>query len=92
MYMEFDYPKNLFELESRFATNEACQEYLAKLRWPNGFVCPKCGDTEAAFLSLVDEKFFRPTLGDLREWKNSKSSGRGKNVSRSASSDAGKHN
>ena len=41
--MELDYPKNLFELESRFATNEACQEYLAKLRWPNGFVCPKCG-------------------------------------------------
>jgi transposase-like protein/predicted RNA-binding Zn-ribbon protein involved in translation (DUF1610 family) len=41
--MELDYPKNLFELESRFATNEACQEYLVKLRWPNGFVCPKCG-------------------------------------------------
>ena len=37
-----DYPRTLRELESRFATEEACREYLASLRWPNGFVCPKC--------------------------------------------------
>ncbi|MBW1689119.1 MAG: IS1595 family transposase [Deltaproteobacteria bacterium] len=37
-----DYPRTLREFESRFATEEACREYLASLRWPNGFLCPKC--------------------------------------------------
>jgi transposase-like protein len=35
------------ELEQRFSTDEACCEYLAKLRWPVGFVCPRCQATEA---------------------------------------------
>lgn len=37
-----DYPKTIMEFESRFATEDACQEYLFKLRWPNGFRCPRC--------------------------------------------------
>ena len=32
-------------------------------------VCPKCGSGEAAFIALVDDRFFRPTLGNLRAWK-----------------------
>ena len=32
-------------------------------------VCPKCHSQEAAFVALVDDRFFRPTLGDLRAWK-----------------------
>lgn len=42
--------------------------------------CPKCGNEDAAFVALMDDKFFRPTLGDLREWKNSRNSGATKNV------------
>jgi transposase-like protein len=42
-----DYPRTLQELESRFATEAACREYLARLRWPGGFVCPECEGTEA---------------------------------------------
>jgi len=38
-----DYPRTLREFEARFATEEVCREYLARLRWPNGFICPKCG-------------------------------------------------
>lgn len=38
-----DYPRTLRDLESSFATDEACREYLARLRWPSGFLCPKCG-------------------------------------------------
>lgn len=34
--------------------------------------CPKCGSENAVFAAFIDDKFFRPTLGDLREWKNSK--------------------
>lgn len=37
-----DYPRTLRELEQRFATEEACRDYLAQLRWPQGFVCPAC--------------------------------------------------
>jgi transposase-like protein len=30
------------ELEQRFSTEEACRQYLFSLRWPEGFVCPRC--------------------------------------------------
>ena len=35
--------------------------------------CPVCGNPKASFMALVDDRFFRPTLGDLREWKNNRS-------------------
>jgi transposase-like protein len=38
-----DYPRTLLELEKRFSTEDACREYLFKLRWPEGFLCPRCG-------------------------------------------------
>lgn len=34
------------ELESRFATDAACRDYLAGLRWPQGPFCPSCAGTE----------------------------------------------
>jgi transposase-like protein len=34
------------EFQEQFGTEEACREYLYKKRWPNGFICPKCGHTE----------------------------------------------
>jgi len=37
-----DYPRTLAELEQRFSTDKACREYLFALRWPEGFVCPRC--------------------------------------------------
>jgi transposase-like protein len=40
----YDYPQNLFEFEELFSSNEACLEYLVRLRWPDGFICPKCGE------------------------------------------------
>ena len=42
-----EYPKTLIEFERWFETEEACLEYLFKLRWPEGFVCPRCGHQEA---------------------------------------------
>lgn len=35
--------------------------------------CPKCGSATANFMALTDDRFFRPTVGDLREWKNNRS-------------------
>jgi transposase-like protein len=40
--MEEDYPRSLLEMERRFATEDACREYLTKLRWGQGFLCPAC--------------------------------------------------
>ena len=37
-----EYPATLSELETRFGTERACRDYLLKLRWPEGFVCPRC--------------------------------------------------
>ena len=42
-----DYPRTLLELERRFSTDQACREYLFALRWPEGFLCPRCGGRRA---------------------------------------------
>jgi len=42
-----DYPHDQLEFEERFATDQACREYLEQLRWPEGFVCPRCRRTKA---------------------------------------------
>lgn len=41
--MAEDYPRSLLEFEDRFATDQACRDYLTQVRWPHGFVCPRCG-------------------------------------------------
>lgn len=42
-----DYPRTLLELERRFSSDDACRGYLFQLRWPDGFVCPRCKGREA---------------------------------------------
>lgn len=42
MAME-DYPRNLTEFDAQFGSEEACRDYLFRLRWPDGFQCPRCG-------------------------------------------------
>ncbi len=41
-----DFPKNIFEFNKRFSTEEACLSFLIQSRWPDGFSCPKCGHNE----------------------------------------------
>jgi transposase-like protein len=38
------------EFQRRFQTDEQCLEFLKAVRWPNGFVCPRCGHTEAYWI------------------------------------------
>jgi transposase-like protein len=45
--MDEDYPQTLLELERRFSSEEGCIEYLAALRWPAGWACPRCAGTDA---------------------------------------------
>ena len=35
------------EFQHQFASEEACQDYLAACRWPDGFACPRCGHARA---------------------------------------------
>jgi hypothetical protein len=46
-----DYPKTLMDFDRRFSTEEACRRYLFGLRWPEGFVCPRCAGKTARPMS-----------------------------------------
>jgi transposase-like protein len=35
---------NLIQFYTKFGTEEKCQQFLLKNRWPDGVVCPKCGE------------------------------------------------
>lgn len=40
-------PTTLPEFQHLFTDEDACRAYLFKVRWPDGFICPKCGSTVA---------------------------------------------
>jgi transposase-like protein len=37
------FPRNMMEFLDRFATDAVCWEYLRRVRWAQGFICPGCG-------------------------------------------------
>ena len=39
-----DYPGTFQELDSWFLSEKDCLDYITKLRWPEGFICPGCGE------------------------------------------------
>jgi len=40
---------SLLDFQEQFNSEDACREHLYKMRWPEGFVCPKCGAAEEPF-------------------------------------------
>lgn len=44
------YPKSIIEFQRTFQTERDCIDYLFKSRWPDGFICPQCGDTEFYYI------------------------------------------
>jgi transposase-like protein len=44
-----DYPGNFEEFDRWFADAADCRDYLVRLRWPQGFVCPRCGSVRGAW-------------------------------------------
>jgi len=36
----------IFEFQQKFPNESSCMEYLAELKWPNGFECPQCRHTK----------------------------------------------
>lgn len=78
-----DYPRTVLELQDWFPTDAACFEYLARLRWPDGFVCPRCGAADRAWrmasrlwmcracgrqTSVTAGTIFDKTRSPLRAW------------------------
>jgi len=71
------------EFTSRFSTEEQCRAYLKELRWPSGFVCPKCKQTVKAWpigellykcsacsnkTSVIAGTIFQDTRKPLKDW------------------------
>lgn len=44
--MNIDYPETIQEFVDVFKTDKECYDYLTKIRWPKGFVCPNCKHTK----------------------------------------------
>ena len=42
---------SLLEWQERYGTEIACADALARIRWPNGFMCPKCSHERAYYMS-----------------------------------------
>jgi transposase-like protein len=45
-----DFPKTMLDFERRFAGEGACRDYLWSVKWPHGFICPRCGGRRAYFV------------------------------------------
>jgi len=77
-----EYPRTLTEMEEQFRTEQSCRDYLFRLRWPNGFECPRCKGREAwttnrdlflcrrcrSQISLVAGTIFQDTRKPLALW------------------------
>jgi transposase-like protein len=76
------YPKNVIELMDMFPTEESCLEYLSILRWPDGYVCMRCGGNDIWKMSsglyrcqvcrhagsVISGTLFQDTHKPLRLW------------------------
>ena len=43
------FPQSLPEFQQLFPDDAACAAYLGRARWPDGFVCPHCGQIAEPF-------------------------------------------
>ena len=74
---------SLLQFKKRFGTERACQNALEKMRWPDGFECPKCKHAQASRIktrrllqcskchhqvSLTSGTIFHKTRTPLQKW------------------------
>ena len=58
-----EYPKTVQEFEEKFASEQSCIDYLFRLRWPEGFRCPRCGYER---IWAMNRGLYRCTYCDLQ--------------------------
>jgi transposase-like protein len=65
-------PRNLTldQIMAHFGTDEAAREYLEAVRWPNGPVCPHCGNSDSARLYDIAANPEKKIRAGLRECKD----------------------
>ena len=42
---------SLLEWQKRYGTEKSCAATIAKYRWPQGFICPRCGNDSAWYIT-----------------------------------------
>lgn len=42
---------SLLEWQKRYGTEKACAAAIAKYRWPQGYICPRCGNDSAWYIT-----------------------------------------
>lgn len=42
--------RSLLDFQKSFAGEHACVQHLREMRWPDGFICPRCGHGEAWYI------------------------------------------
>lgn len=45
------YPKDFQEFLEQFKSEDDCWRYIFEIRWPNGFICPKCHGSNKTWLT-----------------------------------------
>ncbi len=50
--VQFQKGLSFVEFCQRYGTEEQCHAELIAMRWPNGFVCPKCGGTKHSYTAV----------------------------------------
>ena len=78
-----EYPMTFNEFIKQFMTEEQCRNYLYDLRWPAGFVCPKCNANSTGWpvrkvlyecsecgyqASVIAGTVFQDTRKSLKDW------------------------
>ena len=78
-----DYPRTFTEFDGFFGEEASCREYLSHVRWPSGFVCPRCRSQVGAWTtirgyfhcrvceaetSVTAGTIFQDTRSPLRSW------------------------
>ena len=58
-----EYPRTVQEFEEKFASEQACIDYLFRMRWPEGFRCPRCGSER---FWAMNRGLYRCTTCDLQ--------------------------
>ena len=59
-------PLSLMQFQKKFGTEKACHKHLFRLRWPQGFRCPRCQHAEAYFHRTATYTFVRRAAIKLR--------------------------
>lgn len=78
-----DYPENWDQFIDWFHNDQLCRNYIYKIRWPNGFICPRCHVKETPYklknntlkcaicrkeTSITSGTIFNKTRTSLTDW------------------------